>query len=103
MPIGVCCPLFISSYCFEKVMKWKWCGQINNPSWRLQALCKAGIMIKNLVLSSSLTEGMMGSQEKHNSMGSVKIQKEAAKLLKLTTIMPYRAMSGPIIKEIDDD
>ena len=76
---------------------------INNPSWRLQALWNAGIIIKNSVLSSSLIEGMMGSQEKHNSKGSVKIQKEAAKLLKVTTIMPYRPMSGPIIKEIDDD
>ena len=25
MPTGVCRPLFISSYCFGKVMKWKWC------------------------------------------------------------------------------
>ena len=33
MPTGVWRPLFISSYCFGKVMKWKWCGQISNPSW----------------------------------------------------------------------
>ena len=35
--------------------------------------------------------------------GYVEIQKEAVKLLKVTTIMPYRPMSGPIIEEIDDD
>ena len=34
---------------------------------------------------------------------SVEIQKEAAKLLKVTTIMPYRLMSGLITEEIDDD
>ena len=61
MPTGVCRPLFISSYCFGKVMKWKWCKQISNPSWRLQAPLKPNIMIKNSVLSSSLVEGKMGS------------------------------------------
>ena len=35
--------------------------------------------------------------------GYVEIQKEAVKLLKVTTIIPYRPMSGPIIEEIDDD
>ena len=35
--------------------------------------------------------------------GSVEIRKKAAKLLKVTIIMPYRLMRGPIIKEIDDD
>ena len=38
-----------------------------------------------------------------DSKGSMEIQKEAAKLLKVTTIVPYRPMSGPIIEEIDDD
>ena len=38
-----------------------------------------------------------------DSKGSVEIQKKAAKLLKVTTIVPYRPVSGPIIKEIDDD
>ena len=38
-----------------------------------------------------------------DSKGFVKIRKEVAKLLKVTTIMPYKPMSGPIIKEIDDD
>ena len=38
-----------------------------------------------------------------DSKGSVEIRKEAAKLLKVTTIVPYRPMSDPIIKEIDDD
>ena len=33
----------------------------------------------------------------------MEIQKEAAKLLKVTTIVPYRSISGPIIEEIDDD
>ena len=32
----------------------------------------------------------------------MEIQKEAAKLLKVTIIMPYRRMSSPIIEEIDD-
>ena len=35
--------------------------------------------------------------------GYVEIQKEVAKLLKVTKIMPYKLTSGPIIKEIDDD
>ena len=35
--------------------------------------------------------------------GFVEIQKEVVKLLKVTTIAPYRLMSGPIIEEIDDD
>ena len=35
-----------------------------------------------------------------SSMG---IQKEEVKLLKVTTIVPYRPMSGLIIEEIDDD
>ena len=38
-----------------------------------------------------------------NSKGYVKIQNEAAKLIKVTTIVPYRPMSGLIIEEIDDD
>ena len=38
-----------------------------------------------------------------DSKGSMEIQNEAAKLLKVITIMPYRPTSGPIIKEIDDD
>ena len=42
-------------------------------------------------------------KEYMDSKGSMEIQKEAAKLLKVTTIMPYRPMSSPIIKEIDDD
>ena len=33
----------------------------------------------------------------------MEIRKGAAKLLKVTTIMPYRPMSDPFIKEIDDD
>ena len=37
-----------------------------------------------------------------NSKGSMEIQKEATKLLKVTTIMPYRPMSGPIIEDIND-
>ena len=65
MSTSVCHLLFISSYCFGKVMKWKWCRQISNPSWRLQALWKLGIMIRNLVQSSSPGEGKMGSQGKH--------------------------------------
>ena len=35
--------------------------------------------------------------------GFMGIRNEAAKLLKVTIIVPYRMMSGPIIKEIDDD
>ena len=35
--------------------------------------------------------------------GFVKIQREASKLLKVTTFVPYRSMSDPIMKEIDDD
>ena len=38
-----------------------------------------------------------------DSKGLVEIQKEAAKLLKVTIIVPYRPMSDPIIEEIDDD
>ena len=65
MPTGVCRPLFTTSYCFGRVMKWKWYGQISSPLWRLQALWKPCIMIKNLVRSSSLVEGNMGFQGKH--------------------------------------
>ena len=38
-----------------------------------------------------------------DSKDSVEIQKVAAKLLKVTTIVPYRPMSDPIIEDIDDD
>ena len=38
-----------------------------------------------------------------DSKGSMEIQKEVVKLLKVTTIMPSRPTSGPIIEEIDDD
>ena len=38
-----------------------------------------------------------------DSKGFLEIRKEATKLLKVTTIVPYRPMSSPIIKEIDDD
>ena len=38
-----------------------------------------------------------------DSKDSVEIRKEVEKLLKVTTIMPYKPMSGPIIEEIDDD
>ena len=38
-----------------------------------------------------------------DSKYSVEIQKEVTKLLKLTTIVPYRPMSGSIIEKIDDD
>ena len=38
-----------------------------------------------------------------DSKGSMEIQKEAAKLLKVTTIMPYRPTSGPIIEEFDNE
>ena len=38
-----------------------------------------------------------------DSKGFVEIQKQETKLLKVTTIMPYKPMSGPIIEEIDDD
>ena len=38
-----------------------------------------------------------------DSKGFVEIRNEAPKLLKVTTIVPYRPMSGPIIEEIDDD
>ena len=34
---------------------------------------------------------------------TVEIQNEAAKILKVATIVPYKLMSGPIIEEIDDD
>ena len=35
--------------------------------------------------------------------GFVEIRKETSRLLKVTTIMPYRPMSGLIIEEIDDE
>ena len=38
-----------------------------------------------------------------DSKGSMEIQNEVAKLLKVTIIVPYRPMSGPIIEEINDD
>ena len=38
-----------------------------------------------------------------NSKGSVEIQNDATKLLKVSTIVPYMSMGGPIIEEIDDD
>ena len=38
-----------------------------------------------------------------DSKGSMEIQKEAAKLLKVTTIASYRPMSDPIIEDIDDE
>ena len=38
-----------------------------------------------------------------DSKGTVEIQKEVAKLLKVTTIVLYRPTSGPIIEEINDD
>ena len=38
-----------------------------------------------------------------DSKGYVEIQKDAVKLLKVTTVMLYRSMSGLIIEEIDDD
>ena len=45
-----------------------------------------------------------GSQGKHTwTQRILEIQKEEAKLLKVTTIVPYKPMSGPIIEEIDDD
>ena len=45
-----------------------------------------------------------GVLRKHmDSKGFVEIQKEALKLLKVTTITPYRLMCGLIIEEIDGD
>ena len=38
-----------------------------------------------------------------DSKGSMEIRKGVAKLLKVTTIVPYRLMRGLIIEEIDDD
>ena len=38
-----------------------------------------------------------------NSKGYVEIRKEATKLLKVTTILPYRPMIGLIIEKINDD
>ena len=38
-----------------------------------------------------------------DSKGSVEIIKRATKLLKVTTIIPFRPMIGLIIKEIDED
>ena len=38
-----------------------------------------------------------------DSKGSLEIQKEGTKLLKVTTIVPYKPMSSPIIEEIADD
>ena len=38
-----------------------------------------------------------------DSKGFVEIQKEVAKLLKVTIIVPYRSMSGSIIKDINDN
>ena len=38
-----------------------------------------------------------------DSKGYVEIQKEVFKLLKVTTIVPYRPTSGPIIEKINDD
>ena len=38
-----------------------------------------------------------------DSKGFVKIQKEVTKLLKVSTIVPYKLKGGLIIKEIDDN
>ena len=38
-----------------------------------------------------------------NPKGQWKSEKKVAKLLKVTTIKPYRPMSDLIIEEIDDD
>ena len=42
-------------------------------------------------------------KEYMDSKGFVEIRKEAAKLLKVTTIVPYKPISGRIIEKIDDD
>ena len=38
-----------------------------------------------------------------DSKGSMEIRKEVAKILKVTTVVPYSSMSGPTIEKIDDD
>ena len=38
-----------------------------------------------------------------DSKGSMEIQKEATKLLKVTIILPYKSIGDPIIEEIDED
>ena len=38
-----------------------------------------------------------------DSKGSLEIQKEATKILKMSTIVSYSLMGGPIVEEIDDD
>ena len=38
-----------------------------------------------------------------DSKGFAEVQKEEAKLLKVTKIVPYRPMISLIIEEIDDD
>ena len=60
MPTGVWRPLFITSCCFGKVMKWKWCGQIRNPSWPI-GFMKAKYYDQEFGPIKSLVEGKMGS------------------------------------------
>ena len=71
----------------------------------IQVLWKPGIMIRNSTRSRSLIIRKDGVPRKAymDSKGFVEIQKEETKLLKVTTILPHRPMSSPIIEEIDDD
>ena len=99
MSTGVCRPLFTISYYFGRVMN------ISSLSWRLQAYWKPGIMIKEFcpIKFTSRRKDCVPRKAYMDSKGLVEIQKEATKLLKVSTIVPYRPMGGPITKEIEDD
>ena len=105
MPIGVCHPFFINSYYFRRVMKWKWCGKIRSSSWRLQSSMEVRYYDQEFGPIKFTSRRKYGVPRKAyiDSKRFMEIQKEATKLLKVTIIVPYRLMSGPIIEEIDDN
>ena len=105
MPISVCCPLFINSYVFRKGNEMEVMWADKQPFMAATGFVEAKYYDQEFGLikfTSRRNDGVL-RKAYMDSKGSVKIQKKEAKLLKVTTIMPYRLMSGPIIEETDDD
>ena len=55
------------------------------------------------IMFTSRRKDRISRKEYMDSKGTVEILKEAGKLLKVITIVPYRSMKFPIIEKIDDD
>ena len=105
MPTNVCSPLFIGFLLFWKGNEVEVVWADKKPFMAATGSVEARYYDQEFgpIKFTGRRKDGVPRKAYMDSKGFMEIQKEEGKLLKVTTIVPYRLMRGPIIEEINDD